>query len=251
MHNSNPSKQKQNKNKKVNNKPHKSQSKKSLTTKPTRQPKLPKQLSRSQSLSLPQQFKPKLKKSTAFAATTPQFGLWDTPQDLPTSPKTKYVDFFKDTPVNGLAQQLVRDLRDFALVQTGGPAYFDRDYEQQKLLGTEQFAAYKKQLADNNYGTFQSHDELDFQTSYYKRVDMVPATASGTKLRINPTHTFFRESPDHIVQWRNVTDPDYIDFRDHEAKHTGVVTAGPYFVPRVPFQFPILSVDNDYLYFHD
>jgi len=192
------------------------------------------------------------RKSTSFRKTSPALGVWDTPQDAPGSKPEPYVDFFKDTPVNGLAQQLVRDLRDFVLIQTGSPQYFDREYEQQKLLGKEEYANYRKQMADNNYGAFQGYNELDFQTSYYKRVGMVPANNFGeVPFRRDPNHSLFRSTPQHLLKFHNVHVPAYIEHREHTARATGVVSAGPYWVPKAKFQYPLMSIDNDYLFFHD
>jgi hypothetical protein len=194
----------------------------------------------------------KIQKSNIFKKTTAQRGLWDTPQDEPGTKPEKYVDFFKDTPVNSLAGQFVRDLRDFVLIQTGSPQFFDRDYEAQKLLGMDAWKAHKKQLADNNYAGFQDYNELDFNSQYYTRVGMIPAnTIDEPELLMNPNHSLFRSVPTHQVQYHNVSDPVYLDHRDHVSRATGVSSAGPYYVPRTKFQFPYMSVDNDYLFFHD
>lgn len=195
----------------------------------------------------------KLALAQTFRKTRPSRGLWDTPQDEPGSKPEQYVDFFKDTPVNSLAGQLVRDMRDFFLVQTGGPQFFDRDFEQQKLSGEENFKAYKKQMLANNYAGFQGYDEMDFNTGYYTRVNQTPITIGSIEpeLRLNPNHPLHRTSPSHLLQHACATDPAYLDHREIVAQYTGYIAAGPDFVPRTKFQFPIMSVENDFLFFHD
>lgn len=194
----------------------------------------------------------KLSKSASFAPTVAAHGVWTIPQDKPGDKVEPYVDFFKDTPVNGLAEQLVRDMRDFFLIQTGSPQYFDRDYDKQKLLGKEQYAAIRKQMEDNNYGTFRGHDELRFDTSYYKRVGMRPASNPKEPQFVkDPTIPRFVQPVSHVPMPCQLTHQPYLDFRRHELQGTGCISAGPYYVPTSKFQFPILSIDNDFFFFHD
>eukprot|EP00461_Guttulinopsis_vulgaris_P001102 UN01102 len=163
-------------------------------------------------------------------------------------------DFFKDEPVEGTVNKLIRAFRNRFGIQSGNPAFFDRDYEQQKLLTQKGFEQYKYNLTANTKGGFQGYDELDFNTSYYKRVGLQPKLAVGGKeddnLLFDPNLSLWRESPNHLLLHHNVFQPQYLEWREHTMAATGVISPGAHYVERTKFEFPIVSADSDYLYFH-
>lgn len=197
------------------------------------------------------------KRAGYFATPQPDFKYDDTPAPEGYAYRYSYnpePDFWKEGPTDGVVSGLLQKFQNRWLIQTGNPQFFDRDYEQQKALGEKAFKQMKHNLLANNYGTHQGYDELDFNTSYYKRVGLFPKLEVGGKeddaLLMDETFSTFRQSPNHLVLYHNHYQPQYLDFREHEVAATGVISQGAYYVPRTTFEFPIVSADSDYLYFH-
>lgn len=192
-----------------------------------------------------------------FATPQPDFQYDDTPAPAGYAYRYSYTpepDFWKDGPTKSLAGKLMQKFQNRWLIQTGNPQFFDRDYEQQKALGEKEFAQMKRNLLANHYGNHQGYDELDFNTSYYKRVGLFPKLEVGGQeddsLVMDPKLSLWRESPNHLVRYHNHYQPQYLDHREHTVAATGVINQGPEYVPRTTFEFPIASADSDYLYFH-